>query len=117
MKIMAYGINSNIQAQPLTNDLGAVLEGIAFSIPLTARTLMITSECIAYMAMTEQDLDIPQKRMVITAVIDGATGTPKANPTFMPAPSGSNGQLWFKAYENGAVVPGPNSFISVMILE
>ena len=112
---MAYGINSNIQAQPLTNDVGIVLSGVAFSIPLTARTLMISIDTVAFMAMSEYDLDIAQKRMVISSSLTDTGGG--RMPLIMPSPSGANGQLWFKAFESAAIVPTPNAFISIMILE
>ena len=112
---MAYGINSNIQAQRLTDDVATVLPGVAFSIPLTARTLMISPEAIVFMAMSQYDLDIPEKRILISSTIDDR-GAGRM-PLIMPSPSGANGQIWFKAVESGLVIPQANTFISLMILE
>tara|TARA_R110001592_G_C12605184_1_gene696248 strand:- start:26 stop:364 length:339 start_codon:yes stop_codon:yes gene_type:complete len=112
---MAYGINSNIQARRLTDEIGAVVGAVAFSIPLTARTLMLSPGAVVFMAMSEHDLDIAEKRIVISSTTDDMGGA--RMPFIMPSPSGANGQLWFKAVETGAIIPLADSFMGLMILE
>ena len=111
---MAYGINSNIQAVQLTDDVGGNLGQKSLSIPLTAKTLMISSDCDYVLALTYEDLFNNNARMILPASVGDRTFSP---PVIIPAPSGTNGQLWFVAYDAGPNAPRPNSFISLMILE
>lgn len=111
---MAYGINSNIQAVRLTTDVGAVSGQKSLSIPLTARTITISSMCDFVLAFSYEDLFIDEKRMVLPGQIAADAGT---QPITIPAPCGTNGQLWVVAYDAGPNTPAPNSFLSLMILE
>lgn len=112
---MAYGINSNIQAVELVDSTGGVTGQKSLSIPLTARTLLISSQCDFILAFSYEDLFIEQKRMVFPGQFT-PTGL-GVGPLKIPAPSGTNGQLWVVAYDAGAIVPDPNSYLSLMVLE
>lgn len=111
---MVYGINSNIQAVRLTTDTGAVTGQQSLSIPLASKTITISSMCDFVLAFSYDDLFIDEKRMVLPGQI--ATGG-NTQPITIPAPCGTNGQLWVVAYDAGPNTPAPNSFLSLMILE
>lgn len=71
--------------------------------------------CDFVLAFSYEDLFIEENRMVLPGQFgDGASGT---QPITIPAPCGTNGQLWFVAYDGGTVAPASNSYISLMILE
>ena len=115
VKIMAYGINSSIQAVELVDGTGGLTGQKSLSIPLTARTLLISSQCDFILAFTYEDLFINQNRMVFPGQFtpDGLG----VQPLLIPAPCGTNGQLWVVAYDGGAIVPSPSSYLSLMVLE
>lgn len=111
---MAYGINSNIQAVRLTTDAGNLTGQKSLSIPLKAKTITISSMCDFVLAFSYDDLAIDEKRMVLPGQIAAGAGT---QPITIPAPCGTNGQLWVVGYDEGPNTPRANSFLSLMILE
>jgi len=114
---MAYGINSNIQALRLTSDIGVALEGRAVSIPLTAKKILISTDCIAFMSLTEQGLEIPEQRMSLPQQLPDGVNPSPSPPICIPIPSGANGQIWFKARSTIGIDPSPDAYISVLILD
>ena len=115
VKIMAYGINSSIQAVKLTDDVGAVLGQKSLSIPLTARTITISSMCPFALAFSYEDLFIKENRMLLPSQFgDLGTGT---QPITIPAPCGTNGQLWVVAFDELGDPLRPESYLSLMVLE
>lgn len=114
---MAYGINSSIQALQLTSDIGAALKGRAVSIPLTAKKILISTDCIAFMSLTEQGLEIPEQRMSLPQQLPDGSVTNPSPPICIPIPSGANGQLWFVANTTGGISPAPSAYVSVLILD
>ena len=114
---MAYGINSSIQAQRLTDDVGQALKGIAISIPLKAKKILISLDCIAFMSLTETGLSIPEQRMSLPQQLPDGSVTNPSPPICIPIPSGANGQLWFQANTTGGIAPAPSAYVSVLILD
>jgi len=114
---MAYGINSSIQAQRLTDEVGQALKGIAISIPLQAKKILISLDCIAFMSLTETGLTIPEQRMSLPQQKPDGSVTNPSPPICIPIPSGANGQLWFQANTTGGLAPAPESYVAVLILD
>jgi len=114
---MAYGINSSIQSLQLTSDIGVALKGRAVSIPLKAKKILISTDCIAFMSLTEQGLEIPEQRMSLPQQLPDGSVTNPSPPICIPIPSGANGQLWFQANTTGGIAPAPSAYVSVLILD
>ena len=115
VKTMAYRPPSNIQTQYLTDSVGVVLSGVAFSIPLTPENhrLLISTTDWLVMALSQEDLSIVQKQIIISPTVGNQA---VSAPVSIPVPYGSNGQLWFVAYETPAIIPAPDAFVTVMVI-
>ena len=113
---MAEGINSSIQAVQLVDASGGSTGQNSLSIPLTARTLLISSQCDFIMAFSYEDLFIEHKRMILPGQFSPNTEN-SVQPLVIPAPCGTNGQLWVVSFEPVGIVLDPDSYLSLMILE
>ena len=99
-----YNGATSIQSIVLTDDGGVSTGPHAVSIPDNAKSLTLFVGGATFMSLTLQGLAITRQRFVLP---DGML-----IPIVIPAPTGSNNQVWF---EVDTTAPNPNTVLSVVV--
>ena len=90
-------------------DDGGVVKPQAISLPDNAKSLTLFSfQCMTYMALDPQDLSLPRRRFFLM----DAASSPGLGAVVIPAPKGTNNQVWFLADPAGAA---PGATLSVVV--